>query len=121
MSLVLVELRFPGKEDAFGERLYWKKVDPLPEPRADNNARACSDCFALTDMTRLGRKRRVTLPVEPTFYFSCKRVTKFWNEKLEKVGVKLAPEERRANKKIVLTRKNLLLLKQGSMFTISTQ
>lgn len=62
MSLVLVELRSPGKEDhpsnrvTFGERLYEKKVDRLPEPRADNNARACSDCFALTDMTRLGRK-----------------------------------------------------------------
>ena len=67
MSLVLVELRSPGKEDhppnrvTFGERLYEKKVDRLSEPRADNNARACSDSFALTDMTRLGRKRRVTL------------------------------------------------------------
>ena len=53
MSLVLVELRSPGKEDhpsnrvTFGERLYEKKVDRLSEPRADNNARACSDCFAL--------------------------------------------------------------------------
>ena len=92
MSLVLVELRSPGKEDhpsnrvTFGERLYEKKVDRLPEPRADNNARACSDCFALTDMARLGRKRLVNLLAEPTFYFSCKRITKFWKEKLEKLA-----------------------------------
>ena len=92
MSLVLVELRSPGKEDhpsnrvTFGERLYEKKVDRLPEPRANNNARACSDSFALTDKTRLGRKRRVTLLAEPTFYFSCKRIIKFWKEKLEKLA-----------------------------------
>ena len=82
MSIGLVELSFPGKEKhppnrvTFSERFYEKEVDPLPEPRADNNARACSDCFALTDMTRLGRKRRVNLLAEPTFYFSCKRITK---------------------------------------------
>ena len=56
-----IELSFNGKEDHPPNRftlasVYMrKKLTSLPEPRADNNARACSDCFALTDMTRLGR------------------------------------------------------------------
>lgn len=36
------------------ERLYEKKVDPLPEPRADSSSHACSDCLALTELVRLG-------------------------------------------------------------------
>lgn len=31
-----------------------KRLTPLPEPRADNSARTCSDCFALNELTRLG-------------------------------------------------------------------
>ena len=83
MSLVLVELRSPGKEDhpsnrvTFGERLYEKKVDRLPEPRADNNARACSDCFALTDKTRLGRKWRINLLASQRFISHVKESPSF--------------------------------------------
>ena len=47
----------------------------LTEPRAENSARACSDCLALTELTRLGvpkclqgvkvgPARRVTLLVQ---------------------------------------------------------
>ena len=31
-----------------------KKIITLTEPRAENSARACSDCLALTELTRLG-------------------------------------------------------------------
>ena len=47
----------PGKEGHpsnrvnFSERLYEKKVDPFAQA---NSARACSDCLALTELTRLG-------------------------------------------------------------------
>jgi len=34
-----------------------KKLTPLPEPRADNRAHACSDCLALTELTRLGEPK----------------------------------------------------------------
>ena len=97
-----MEKSCPGKEGHppsrvnFSERLYEKKVDPFARA---NSARACSDCLALTELTRLGEPkrlygdgpaRRVTLPskksdparqvtllAEPTFYFSCKRFVKF--------------------------------------------
>ena len=31
-----------------------KKMTTLTETRAENSARACSDCLALTELTRLG-------------------------------------------------------------------
>ena len=31
-----------------------KKLTPLPEPRAEHRARACSECLALRKLTRLG-------------------------------------------------------------------
>ena len=78
-----------------------KKLASLPEPRA---GRACSDRLALTELTRVGEPKclyrekfwparranlpskegyppwRVTLLVEPTFCFSCKRFVKFCKE-----------------------------------------
>ena len=36
-----------------------KKLTPLPEPRADNRAHACSDCLALTELTRLSEPKRL--------------------------------------------------------------
>ena len=53
----------PRKEDHpssrvnFSKHLYEKKLTTLSEPSADNSARACSDCFALTDLTRLGESK----------------------------------------------------------------
>ena len=34
-----------------------KKLTPLPEPRADNRAHACSECLALTELARLGEPK----------------------------------------------------------------
>ena len=34
-----------------------KKWTPLPEPRAENRARACSECLALTKLTLLGEPK----------------------------------------------------------------
>ena len=34
-----------------------KKMTPLLEPTADSSARACSDCLALTKLTRLGESK----------------------------------------------------------------
>ena len=34
-----------------------KTLTPLPEPRAENRARACSECLALTKLTRLGEPK----------------------------------------------------------------
>lgn len=36
----------------FNERLYEKPFVLLPDPRAVNSARACPNCFALTELTR---------------------------------------------------------------------
>ena len=44
----------PPSRVNFSERLYEKKVDPLAQA---NSARACSDCLALTELTRLGEPR----------------------------------------------------------------
>ena len=52
-----------------------KKIITLTEPRAENSARACSDCLALTELTllgvpkclqgvKVGPARRVTLLVQ---------------------------------------------------------
>ena len=38
----------------FSERLYNKNVDPFART---NSARACSDCLALTELTRLGEPK----------------------------------------------------------------
>lgn len=62
LGSVCVEESCPRKEGHppspvnFGEDLYEKRnVCPaLPESRADNSARACSDCLTLTDLTQLG-------------------------------------------------------------------
>ena len=48
---------YPPKRFNFSERLHEKKVDPLPEPRADNSALPYSDCVALTDLTWLGEQK----------------------------------------------------------------
>ena len=46
-----MEKKCHGKEDRpsslvnLSEGLYEKKIDPVPEPRADNSSRACSDCL----------------------------------------------------------------------------
>ena len=61
MGPVYKEKNFPGKRGNppsqvnFSERLYEKKMAPLPEPRADISACVCSDCLALTELTRLGK------------------------------------------------------------------
>ena len=58
-----MEKSCPGKEGHpprrfnLSERLHEKKVDPLPEPRADNSALPYSDCVALTDLTRLSEQK----------------------------------------------------------------
>jgi len=58
-----MEKSCPGQEGHppsrvnFTERLYEKKLTPLPEPRAENRARACSECLALTKLTRLGEPK----------------------------------------------------------------
>ena len=48
----------PGKRVTslvnFSERLYEKKVDTFARA---NSARACSDCLALTELTRLGEPK----------------------------------------------------------------
>ena len=55
-----MEKSCPGKEGHppsrvnFSERLYEKKVDPFSRA---NSARACSDCLALTELTRLGEPK----------------------------------------------------------------
>ena len=55
-----MEERFPGKENNsptrvnFGERLHEKKVDPSAQA---NSAKSCSDCRALTKLTRLGKPK----------------------------------------------------------------
>ena len=56
-----MEKSYPGKEGHgppsrvnFSERLYEKKVDPFARA---NSARACSDCLALTELTRLGEPK----------------------------------------------------------------
>ena len=56
-----MEKSCPGQEGHppsrvnFTERLYEKKVDPFARAkRDDNRARVCSDCLALTELTRLG-------------------------------------------------------------------
>ena len=89
----------PPSRVNFSEHLYGKKVDPFARA---NSARACSDCLALTELgepkclygEKLARRarrvtlpskrgdpaRRVTLPAEPTFCFSCKRFAKFCKE-----------------------------------------
>ena len=48
---------YPPRRFNLRERLYEKKADPLPEPRADNRALPYSDCVALTDLTRLGEQK----------------------------------------------------------------
>ena len=55
-----MEKSCPGKEGHppsrvnFSERLYEKKVDPFARA---NSACACSDCLALTELTRLGEPK----------------------------------------------------------------
>ena len=55
-----MEKSCPGKEShppsrvSFRKRLYEIKLTPLPEPRAYNSARACSDYLSLTELPRLG-------------------------------------------------------------------
>ena len=44
----------PPSSVSLRESLYEIKLTPLPEPRAYNIARACSDCLSLTELTRLG-------------------------------------------------------------------
>ena len=44
----------PPSRVNFSERLYEKKVDPFARA---NSARACSDCLALTELTRLGEAK----------------------------------------------------------------
>ena len=64
---VYVEKTCPGSKGHplsrfyFSEHLYEKKLTPLSKPTAlaealivENSARACSDCFVLTKLTRLG-------------------------------------------------------------------
>ena len=54
-----MEKSCPGKEShppssvSLRESLYEIKLTPLPEPRAYNSARACSDCLSLTELPRL--------------------------------------------------------------------
>ena len=70
---VYMEKSCPGKAGHppsrvnFSERLYEKKLTPLPEPTALAHALIVS-------------ARRVTLPAEPTFCFSCKQFAKFCKE-----------------------------------------
>ena len=105
---VYMEKSCPGQEHHpptrvnSSERLYEKKVEPFARVKGwlsnDNSARACSDCLALTELTRpkwrkvgLARRvtqpskegdpaRRVTLLAEPTFCFLCKWFVKFCQE-----------------------------------------
>ena len=55
-----MEKSCPGKEGHplsrvnFSERLYGKNVDPFARA---NKTRACSDCLALTELTRLGEPK----------------------------------------------------------------
>ena len=44
----------PPSRVNFSERLYEKKVDPFARV---NSARTCSDCVALTKLTRLGEQK----------------------------------------------------------------
>ena len=60
-----MEKSCPGQEDHslsqvnFSERLCEKKIDPFARVKSwlsnDNSARACSECLALTELTRLGK------------------------------------------------------------------
>ena len=73
------------------ECVYDKKKTPLLEPTADNSARACSDCLALTELTRLGESKCLygeklarlggwpyhRQRMNQAFCFSCKHVAKF--------------------------------------------
>ena len=58
-----MEKSYPGKEGHSPIRVnlanvyMTKKKTPLLEPTADNSARACSDCLALTELTRLGESK----------------------------------------------------------------
>ena len=52
---------YPPRRFNLSERLYEKKVDPLPEPRADNTTVPYSDCVTLTDLTQLGEQKRKAL------------------------------------------------------------
>ena len=55
-----MEKSWPGQEGYppsrvnFSERLHEKKADPFARA---NSARACSDCLALTELTRLGKPK----------------------------------------------------------------
>ena len=66
-------------------------MTPLLEPTADSSARACSDCLALAELTRLGESKCLygeklarlgggpyhRQRVNQAFCFSCKQVAKF--------------------------------------------
>ena len=73
------------------ECLYENKLTRFSEPTADNSFRACSDCLALTELTRLRGwlyqwKNRVTPPTEHIFYISCRQFVTFYKEMYERLA-----------------------------------
>ena len=60
---VYMEKSCPGKrvtllaESTLPSVYMRKKLTPFPEPGAENRARACSECLALTKLTRIGEPK----------------------------------------------------------------
>ena len=69
-----------------------QKLTPLPQPRAENSARACCECLSdYLELTRLVEPKcsygeRLARLAEPTFCFSGKRFGNFLTKRRKKVA-----------------------------------